>query len=452
VNGAKYNGTGQCPNCGKKIIFKSNGKAGKIHDKTTVNVIQKVSDSELIIRTYKGSNYRCKKDISEFSICENARAFISKTGANAIEAESYYYSYFRGTLTHWIKGDRPVNRLFQNECSFESDLQGHLYCANLDETLKGTDWQYCQIERFYRMTGKPLDIRPYLIKYNKFPAIEYIIKMGLSDLAKTLIYEYGDTNVINKNGSNLRETLGIEPEELPMLQKINVSMNQLELYQGIKWLGLKVDEKLLLWYRKHKISLAENVLIPIRYISQGKLMRYAEEQLEHPRYNSVDMVSFDYKDYLNMAEKLGYDMKNSIVLFPKNLPDAHDTVSKMYDVNKSGIIKKLISDAYKNLEEKYSFTKDGLTLIPPKSAEEITNEGHILHHCVHSYVEKVTNGICLIFFIRRTENIKEPFYTLEVRNGRVIQVQGKYHCAPTKDVEKFLKIWERKKLGATYSA
>jgi len=74
--------------------------------------------------------------------------------------------------------------------------------------------------------------------------------------------------------------------------------------------------------------------------------------------------------------------------------------------------------------EQYRFANDDFVLIPPKTANEIVKEGHTLHHCVHSFVEKVAKGECLILFIRQKDNVKEPFYTLEVRNGRVIQIHG----------------------------
>jgi len=165
------------------------------------------------------------------------------------------------------------------------------------------------------------------------------------------------------------------------------------------------------------------------------------------RYDSIGRVLSDYKDYLNMADKLKYDFKNSISLFPKDLSEAHDLASKIQDFKKYSVFNKPIRDAYKNLSEKYCFSKDGLTLIPPKTAKELVNEGHALHHCVYSYAEKVAAGKCLIFFIRQTDNLKEPFYTLEVQDGCVTQVHGQYHCAPTQEVKSFLEIWTREKLG-----
>jgi len=297
---------------------------------------------------------------------------------------------------------------------------------------------------------------PYLSAYHRYPAIEYLIKLGLTNLAAQIIYSYEHRNIINGNGKNLRETLGIEPKDLPVLQKINANAKQLELYQELKQQNICADEKILVWYVKHNIASVENILIPLGYTSQSKLMRYVDEQFERlidyrtnygaQRYDRLNKVLSDYKDYLNMGDRLGYDFTDDFVLFPKNLPEVHDQASKLYDTKKNDIFNKQIHAAYTGLLKQYRFTKNGFTLIPPKTAKEIVNEGHILHHCVHTYVEKVANGKCVILFIRKTENSKEPFYTLELQNNRIIQIHGNNHCAPTPEINKFLDLWKQKKL------
>ena len=456
VNGTKHNSEGQCPNCEKKITFKSSGRSKRVWDRTTVQVLQRISEDELVLRVFKVNNWLRNWREPVLDLWENTRVFIRRDEADIVKVDPYYYSYNIGMTTHWRKGER--SRFSYYQYSFECDVCGHLYCKNLDDVLKGTAWQYSQLERFYSTDREPLEVIPYLLAYNKYPAIEYLVKLGLTELASTVIYKKDGAKVINEYGRNLRETLGIEPDDLPVLQKINANKRQFELYQRLKLQGIKADETLLLWYQNQKIASAENVSIPLRYTTSRKLMRYIEEQFEclkdlktqygGRRYESVGRVLSDYKDYLSMGGLLEYDFKNSFVLFPKNLPEAHDQTSKLFSGKKSGIFKKVIRAAYESLLEKYCFTRDGLTLIPPKTEKEIISEGHTLHHCVYSYVEKVAKGECLILFIRQTENIKKPFYTLEIQNGQVIQIQGKYHCEPTPEVKKFLEFWVRKKLRA----
>lgn len=454
VSGAKYNGKGKCPNCGKNIKFKSSGKVKRVWDRTTVQSIQKINNNEVILRIYKIFNGLRNWRKPDYHIRECARIFIRQDENKKISIDAYYDSYKLSILTSWKHGNRPKFSFYQYY--FESDFCGYLYCKNLPGILSGTPWQYCQIERFHKLDRERLEVTPYFSSYHKYPAIEYLIKLKLTKLAAQIIYKNEYQHIINAEGKNLRETLGVEPGDLPIFQKININADQLELYQQLKKQGIRVDENLLIWYQQHNILSIENLLIPLKYMTQNKLMRYVDEQFESlkdyktkygtHRYETPGRILSEYKDYLNMGSKLEYNFADNFVLFPKNLLEAHDQTSKLYDTKKKAILNNLIKDAYKKLIEQYRFTKNGLTLIPPKTAKEIVNEEHTLHHCVSSYVDSVANGRCVILFIRKTDNSKEPFYTLELQNNRIIQVHGKHHCTPTPEVNKFIELWKQKKL------
>jgi len=376
--------------------------------------------------------------------------------------EAYYYSYNKGTLTNWVKGVRP--RFTNYQYHFEGDTCGHLYCGNLGAVLMDTPWQYSQLGRFHQIDREPLEVLPYLKTYHKYPAIEYLVKLGLTKLAAQIIYEHNGAKVINEHGKDLRETLSVEPEDLPVLQKTNANVRQLELCQGLRRHGFRVDETLINWYQERGILTTEDVLIPLKFTTSLKLMRYVDEQQDQldgensvhgsRRYDRQGRVLSEYKDYLEMGTKLEYDFSDSFVLFPRNLREAHDQASALYDSRKKAIFDKAIREAHQGLAALYRFTKGDFTIIPPKTANEIVAEGHALHHCAHTYVERVAKGRCIILFVRQKESLKEPYYTVEIQDGRIIQIHGMRHCAPTPEVKKFLAQWERKKLAVanTYNA
>lgn len=454
VSGAKHCGSGVCPRCKKAVTFKASGRAKRVWDRTTAQVLQKVSGNELVLRIFKISNGLRDWREPNLSVYENARLFIRWNDEIKVSVKPYYYAYGQGLLTHWKKGERP--RMSYYQYNFECDICGHLYCKDLPDEMANTPWQYSQIERYYRSDGEPLEVMPYMSAYLKYPAIEYLVKLGLTKLTCQIAYDHYEKKAIIQNGKNLRETLGVGPEDIPVLQAVNVNTRQLELYKELKAQGIRADEKLLVWYGDRGIADIENIMIPLKYTTPSKIMRYVDEQYDRMkdsttrygarRYQQPSSVLSEYKDYLIMGSPLGYDFTDSFVLFPRNLPEAHDQASKLFDTKKKAIYNGLIRDAYISLLEQYRFTKNGLTLIPPKTANEIVKEGHTLHHCVHSYVERVANGKCVILFIRRTDSIKEPYYTLELRDNRVMQIHGNKHCAPTPEVEKFLDMWKRKKL------
>jgi len=455
VSGARHNGKGKCPRCGKAVTFKASGKAKRVRDRATVQVLQKAGDG-LMLRIFKVCNGLRDWRRPDLSVWENARFFIRQSDEKTMETEAYYYAYGSGTLTDWKKGYRP--HFMRYRYSFECDTCGHLFCGNLDGALCGTPWRYSQLGRFCQISREPLEVLPYLGAYHRIPAIEYLVKLGLTRLAAQVVYEHGGAKAVNADGKDLRETLGVEPEDLPVLQKINVNIRQLELCRELRRQGFRADETLLTWYRERGIYSKEDVLIPLLYMTPLKLMRYADGQYERlkdwknrynvRRYERPGSILSEYKDYLEMGGKLGYDFADSFILFPKNLPEAHDRASQLYDTRKKAALDKAIREAYKALRDRYRFSKDGFTVIPPKTAEEIVAEGHTLHHCVHTYVERVAQRRCVVLFIRRKDKIKEPFYTVELQDGRVIQIHGMRHCAPASEVKEFIELWERKKLRA----
>jgi hypothetical protein len=454
VSGARHCIKGKCPKCKKSIDFWANGRAKRVWDRATVQVLQKVSDDEMVLRIYK---VNCLRNYREpyFECVENARVFIRVGELYELTTEQYYYSNGGSISTGWKKGERPK---FMHRQTFESDMNGYLYIKNLSADLKGTNWQYSQLEQYYSTDCEPLEVIPYFRSYDKYPAIEYLVKLGLTNLAKSVVYERDGAIAINENGTNIRETLGIEPDELTLMQKINANGEQLILYRKLKRQGVIAGENLLNWYKEHKIKSSENILVPLKYTTPHKLMRYIEEQFENLkslklkyggwRYGSIDKVLSEYKDYLYMGALLEFDFKSCCALFPKHLSEAHDNTSELFKSKKGGLNSKAISDAYEILMTKYHFSKGGLTLVPPKTDKEIVHEGHSLHHCVHSYVGRVAKGECLILFVRQKEKPDEPFYTLEIRNDRVVQIHGKNHCAPTPDVKEFVALWQRKRLWA----
>ena len=82
----------------------------------------------------------------------------------------------------------------------------------------------------------------------------------------------------------------------------------------------------------------------------------------------------------------------------------------------------------------------------PKKINEIRQEGNAMHHCVATYIDRVTKGETTILFLRQKERPEEPFYTMEVRDGAVIQCRAKYNGAMTPEVERFVELFKRTKL------
>lgn len=151
-------------------------------------------------------------------------------------------------------------------------------------------------------------------------------------------------------------------------------------------------------------------------------------------------------DVLLMCRRQAYDMKDKSVLFPKNCAAAHDReaerIQKINDAQK----KKAFCMAYAGFARKAALSNKELQIVCPKQANDLVDEGKALHHCVGGYIDSVAEGRSLIVFVRRVEEPKKPYVTVEVRDGKIAQIHGDHNSAPTEEVQKFVDLWSRKVL------
>ena len=160
-----------------------------------------------------------------------------------------------------------------------------------------------------------------------------------------------------------------------------------------------------------------------------------------------------WRDYLRFAVRLGYNTKNSFVLFPKRLIKAHDDAADVVQKMEEKELRKKMkreNERAKSLLEQYrkiySWTDGELSVVVPEDLFSIREEGHTLHHCVANYTQDVADGKTIILFIRRNSELTKPFYTMEVTDESIRQCQGFGHCGSTEEVKNFVDAYEQKVL------
>ena len=110
--------------------------------------------------------------------------------------------------------------------------------------------------------------------------------------------------------------------------------------------------------------------------------------------------------------------------------------------------KRAFTAAYACVGDGLDYEYRGMAIVRPGTPDEIVAEGNALHHCVGSYIGRIAKRECLILFLRRREDLAKPFYTIEVRHRRIIQVRGQGNRDPTPEVQNFVDHWTREVLRA----
>lgn len=462
IAAAKHNTPGLCPRCKKKITFKCRGRRGRIFDRETVQVLQKAEGNGLVLRIIKVYRSFADSDIpNHFEIWENARQFITLSSSGQCSVDAYYYHYKAGyDLTPWCNGYRPVFDRWKY--NFTADMSGVLYQRNLSDTLKDTPWAYSQLEAFSGIASFS-GVATFLSAYIKRPKIEHLIKMKLYRLVSGIIYggySYSALQAINFNGENMRAILGIDRPYFPLLRELNPSIDQLHLIRQLLQADHKPSTEQIKWFIASKISNADAAKELLAHMSVHKLQRYVEQQfapedeaaLKRVDYYKMNTLITDYHDYLCMCKELQYDVKNSFILFPRELKAAHDSVAKTLKDKRTAEHEKAIAGSFDEWQKRYQYQSKELMMIPPHSAKEIVDEGAALHHCVRLYVKNVAEKKSVILFVRSVDEPDKSLCTVEVKDGQVTQARGFDNEEPPAQITAFIEQWKQRVLYASDKA
>lgn len=266
-------------------------------------------------------------------------------------------------------------------------------------------------------------------------------------------------------------------KEIEFLQKINAQRLAKEVMNGYGQCDMRIlNEK---WLRKHKhkiknsnIGFEEIILEEKIKERNGKVVPGIERYLTHVNFDKipscVGIIHFQnwviknhidfryYIDYLKLMKQCGVPINESNAC-PRDLQRAHRDMVDLFNAlekerreeekrkREAETKKKFeqVTKARKNME----MTINGYVFILPKRASDLVEEGSALHHCVGTYVEDHASGETTIIFIRNSDNLDRPLYTMEFQKKDIVQIRAKYNKKPPNEVFEAAEIWKKKVLN-----
>ena len=428
--------------------MKLRGRTGRLYDRETFNVLQRTKTGELAVRIMKAT---CAYfgDSPGTAVYESARQLFRVDEDGSLRCDRYYYAH---TESKWKQGIRPVPYPYQY--NFEPITYGPVYCDNLPKAMAGTPWEYCPVREFSDHGASPMEMLPFLTAYIEHPRLEHLIKTEFNSLASDLAYGRIMDKLLDETQNRTHRILRVAAEDVDFLRDMDADAETLRIFQ--KYEGVKDRQRLLIWQMDHGVS--RDVDRCLEYVTAHKFMRYMDTQRSvlreretgygGLRYQDMQSVVSEYRDYLEMCAKLGYDMRNTFVLFPKDLQAAHDRVQRRVKIRNNERAREDFNAAMKSISRHLDFELDGMKIVMPSSPDELAAEGNALHHCVGGYVDRIARKECIILFLRRCEDVSKPFYTVEVRDRKAVQVRGMQNADMTPEVRNFIGRWERQVLMA----
>lgn len=134
-----------------------------------------------------------------------------------------------------------------------------------------------------------------------------------------------------------------------------------------------------------------------------------------------------YKDYICDCKTLGYQLTDSVVLFPKDLREKHAETSTLCRYRVNEVQNEKCKKRHKKLvKQGLEVETKTLCVRVPENGRDIIVEGAKLSHCVGSYAEDHAEGRTTILFIRKKSDLETPYFTVEIslKTARVIQCYG----------------------------
>lgn len=325
---------------------------------------------------------------------------------------------------------------------------GPVYPRTINKKMfEGTKYQYCAMELVKKENGfMPIT---YLEKFDAAPQnVEMMVKMGLHRLVLE-IYDFGF-----KESGKPWEKLGITKKQLNRLRNINGGLIALKWLQYEEGNGITVDDETLKYYEKERIIPDDIDFIADR-MSGRKIMNYIIRQRRQLKLKSKDILIL-WRDYLSMAVYMKMDVRQELIFKPKDVKQAHDDMVKLCggaDVAKRAgeIALKYpdVDDILKSIKSKYEYRDEQYAVIVPEKIESIIYEGRKLGHCLDKsdiYFDRIQRRESFIVFLRKTEDIEKPYYTLEIEpdgTTRQKRTTGDRQDKDFQEAVSFIRKWQR---------
>ena len=440
--GWKRNENTTCPHCGAPVI--ASLRNGMIQKREPVVVLQTMGENEWVERQLRAV---CTWDFGkkEIEILEDIRAIIPK---NHTWGNVWYGTY--------REQDEFCQKFWDTNRENKRFYESYLYPENLQEVLPYGNLQHSGLDILANKCKK-INVNYFITTYHGRSWMEYWIKAGLYRLTieVTGVYRmWGNPSYIKEDEKKLSLCLRINGDRVYRLRKLDGGINALKWLQYEQETGKKITQESLEFLngRDPEPSDCREILKCLG--SVNRMVNYMKKQKIAP-----STLLETWNDYLRMAAGEGMDVNDDIVRLPKDLKARHDELVERINRRKEEKRLKEEAEKYRKLNQKimehlpevkrYFWENKDYIIIPAGKCEELVTEGRKLHHCVGAstnYMEKMAEGKSWILFLRKKEDIKKPYYTVEIsmEDDRIIQWYSEYDRKPdSKKIKKVLDAFKR---------
>lgn len=418
-----HNLRGHCPACGRLSIYKAEWIRKSCHQESTICIAERVEGNLLLRWTRVARMYHWPKFEKQYLFMD--------MGYNLYlpgKTKTVLYSYGHGNWG-WSRNRNDT------VCRAKSFVYTNNLQAVFGERYHGVNIPDAVHPREEMRLGILLG------NLEKYPATEYLLKLGMTALAEKAEYLPHPEGISHPTFSSV---LGVSKQMLPMYQSMNVTWLE---HQIIRSYGKWVSEEDLEEFRmlSPEGCSVDDICNLLKTMSLQKFNHYfLKQKHESPDRKLNDLIT-KYRDYIDMSMGLNIDINHKSVRFPSDIVMAHDRLVKTFEPVKDEATDRLFAMKVKPLYEKMPMPDKEwkkYCIVLPQVRSDLIREGSSLSHCVgtqEKYYKNHMAGTKMIFFIRQVEKREKPFVTMEVdmQTMHILQIYGFGDKAPAPEVRKF---------------
>lgn len=422
-----------CPKCGAEV--KAYSRRNEIMKREPVVILQPHEEGWLERQCL--AECRWSSAGKEIKIYEEIRVIIGKSKCYGTE----YYGTRRFA-------DETEQDWWDRNGGNKHFAPSYLYPDNLQEALPCGELEHSGLDVIAREKVK-LNINRFIINYDRWPWLEYLIKAGLFRLAADIANSYYVPELICPYGSSPKGTLQLDGNRVNRLKQLNGGLNtlgwlQYEEESEFDGRRIKISQESLEYLDAKKVRLEDCRMILQELGSVNRMANYLKKQKESPR-----TVVQTWRDYLRMARQEGMDTADDIVRLPKDLKARHDQLVERINARRDEERRMKEKEKYAHLDaqirerlpdvKRYFWEDDTYMIVPAGRCEELVEEGRALHHCVGAndfYMRAMAEGQSWILFLRKKSELDKPYYTIEIDmyTDEIKQYYSAYDRQPDKEV------------------
>lgn len=439
---------GVCPVCGREVTYRSKGMlAYKYTHEAEVTFMQKLDNGNVVVRYYTAwLNAKQDKD-SELELTETSREVIDFANSEVVlykEANDVWHKvnrskYTTGYYTSWF-GKSWYETWGNSGCTYQ---------GNLKDILDTSPLKYSCVEKYIDFEDEYITstFTDYVRTWLKNPALEWMVKSGFEQIAKEVLSGSSclRTFPMKRGGKNLAEVFRLNRQQWKAVLPYAKDISYKTIVMYVAHPEQKI-ESILGFVNAFNNASTSDLNTVLEFTTIHKTIKYCKE-------NDFRL----WMDYIRMSKEDGvFDKNNSMIVFPRYLKERHDEQietrrAKELDAKKTKYRSLLdsVTEMAAKVKNLFAFHQGNLLMTVPETGDEIVDEGNTQHICVGSfsmpYMKNMASGLGFILFVRDENEPSKPFYTVEVKDGAIAQVRGKFNCAPTDEVKSFIKAFAQAK-------